>query len=69
MGRIRKIQQVVFSREEEAGNPLFLGGDDKREARATPKTKTDTEVRRSERNILYGNSEVVEGGDYECNNQ
>ena len=44
-------------------------GDDKRGAREIPKTKTDTEAGRSERSILYGNREVVEGGDYQCNNQ
>ena len=44
-------------------------GDDKREARTIPKTKTDTEVGRNEQNILYGDCEVVEGGNYQCNNQ
>ena len=34
-------------------------GNDKRGARGIPKTKTDTEVRRRERNILYGNSELL----------
>ena len=71
-----KIDRIM---EEEKYIVFWLGradetsvrerGDDKRGARTIPKTETDTEVRRRERNILYGNSEVVEGGDYQCNNQ
>ena len=60
---------LYFGLDEADETSVRERGNDKRGARAIPKTKTDTEVRRRERNILYGNSEVVEGGNYQCNNQ
>ncbi len=63
------INDALYFGLDELIRHLFERGDDKRGARATPKTKTDTEAGRSEQNILYGDSEVVEGGNYQCNNQ